>query len=533
MRNASWLLVVPILLSCAAHTAAGDPPPKAAAAAEKKDEPKKDELKAEEVKTKGAVAVGGKQIAYTAIAGSLLIKPHEEEDEAQPAPPEGKGEKPITPTAQMTFVAYVAGEGKDTNRPLVFLYNGGPGSATIWLHMGAFGPKRVATVDAERTVAPYKFTDNPYSLLDVADLVFIDAPGTGFGKIIGKDKEKTFWGVDADAEAFAEFIPQFLTKYGRWESPKYLFGESYGTTRSAVLAAMLEADKGVTLDGVILLSQILMFDIDADGAEYNPGVDLAYQLTLPTYAATAWYHKKLPDAPPQLETFLAEVEQFAMTDYALALGAGNSLDPAKRKAIAEKLHRYTGLPVEYIEKANLRVTGPEFSKTLRDDNATTVGRLDTRYAGPTFDRLSKNADYDPQSAAISGPYIAAYNEYARKTLKFGDERKYKQFVDVFKFWNWDHKFNGFALPHTTNVMSDLAAAMVFNPNLRVQLEAGYYDLATPFYQGVYELNHLVIPQKLQSNISMKFYPAGHMIYQNEQALKQLHDNVAAFIRAKK
>jgi carboxypeptidase C (cathepsin A) len=415
----------------------------------------------------------------------------------------------------------------------MFLYNGGPGSATVWLHMGAFGPRRVITAEDSHTpAAPYRLVDNGYSLLDASDLVFIDAPGTGFGKVIGKDKEKAFFGVDADADAFADFITQFLSKYGRWNSPKYLFGESYGTTRSAVLAMVLQTEKSVDLNGVILLSQILCFDADPDGPEHNPGVDLPYQLVLPTYAATAWYHKKLPDRPASLEALIADAEKFAMTEYAAALAAGNTLEPAQRKAVLEKLHRFTGLSIAILDKANLRITAGVFEKNLQDDADLTTGRLDSRFSGPTMDPLSKDADYDPQSAAISSAYVSAYNDYARKQLGVAADKVYKPRHQVFKFWSWKHDgpLGGFGLPTTTNVMPDLAAAMKYNPNLAVQLEAGYFDLATPFFQGVYEFQHLPLPAKVQGNLEMKFYQSGHMIYANESSLRALHDNVASFVK---
>jgi carboxypeptidase C (cathepsin A) len=363
--------------------------------------------------------------------------------------------------------------------------------------MGAFGPRRVVTGDDSHTpAAPYPVVNNDYSLLDVSDLVFVDAPGTGFSRISGKDREKAFYGVDQDAQAFADFIVQFLGKYGRWNSPKFMFGESYGTTRSAVLANVLETERFVDFNGVMLLSQILNFNFSADDPQFNPGVDLPYQLALPTYAASAWYHHKLPDAHPDLAPLVKEVEQFAMNDYAQALAAGSSLAPEQRKAIAQKLHQYTGLPVEYIEKADLRINGGEFSKTLQDDTDTTTGRLDTRFSGPTLDPLSKEAEYDPQSAAIGSAYVSAFNDYVRKEL---------------------------------NVMPDLAIAMKYNPDLKIQLNAGYFDLATPFYEGVYEMQHLAIPAKLQKNIEFQFYESGHMVYARAASLKALHDNVAAFI----
>jgi carboxypeptidase C (cathepsin A) len=375
--------------------------------------------------------------------------------------------------------------------------------------------------------------NNDYSLLDVSDLVFVDAPGTGFSRLAGKDKEKAFYGVDQDAWAFGDFISQFLSKYGRWNSPKYLFGESYGTTRSAVLSNILETERDVDFNGVILLSQILNFSLDSDFPEFNPGIDVAYQLNLPTYAASAWYHHKLPGAHPDLAPLLTEVEHFAMTDYAQALGAGASLPADQRHAIAAKLHDYTGLPVAYIEKADLRISAGEFEKNLQDEANLTTGRLDTRFSGPTFDPLSKEAEYDPQSAAISSAYVSAFNDYVRKDLKFGENKEYKPEIEVFKWWSFAHKPPGvpFALPGATNVMLDLATAMKYNPQLKVLLNAGYFDLATPFYEGVYEMQHLPIPLDLQKNIEFKFYESGHMVYAHEASLKAIHDNVAEFIRS--
>jgi carboxypeptidase C (cathepsin A) len=432
----------------------------------------------------------------------------------------------------MFYVGYFKKGAASEARPVTFLFNGGPGSSTMWLHMGAFGPKRVVTADDTHSPpAPYAVVNNDQSLLDASDLVFVDAPGTGFSRISGKDKEKAFYGVDADAYAFAEFITGFLSKYSRWNSPKYLFGESYGTTRSAALINLLETDRHVDFNGVILLSQILNFDLSADGPQFNPGVNLAYQLALPTYAATAWYHHKLAGVPGDLPGFLAEVEHFAMTDYAMALQAGATLDPTQRDAVAAKLHDYTGLSVEYIKKADLRINGGEFEKTLQDDSDTTTGRLDTRFSGPTMDPLSKAADYDPQAAAIGSAYVSALNDYVRKALKYGDDKMYKPTISLAGTWNYQHQPPNFFRPlQHANVMSDLAWAMKYNPNLKIQLNAGYFDLATPFYEGIYEMRQLPMPAKLQDNIEYKFYQSGHMVYAHEPALKELHDNVAAFIR---
>jgi len=497
--------------------------------AAKTDTSKSEQFKPEQQASKGSVTVGGNVINYDAFAGTVIVHPKDWDDVPQNADPDPKNK---APEASMFYVAYFKSDNKGAPRPVTFLYNGGPGSSTVWLHMGAFGPRRVVTADDSHTpAAPYSVVNNEYSLLDVSDLVFVDAPGTGFSRLSGKDREKAFYGVDQDAWAFSDFIVQFLAKYGRWNSSKYLFGESYGTTRSAVLSNVLETERDVDFNGVILLSQILNFSLDSDFPDFNPGVDLAYQLNLPTYAASAWYHHKLPEPRPDLAPLLTEVEHFAMNEYGLALEAGSSLPLEQRHAIAAKLHQYTGLPVAYIEKADLRINGGEFEKNLQDESNLTTGRLDTRFSGPTYDPLSKEAQYDPQSAAISSAYVSAFNDYVRKELKFGENREYKPETEVFKWWSFAHKPPGapFPFPGATNVMLDLATAMKYNPTLKILLNAGYFDLATPFYEGVYEMQHLPIPPELQKNIEFQFYESGHMVYAHEPSLKAIHDNVAAFI----
>jgi carboxypeptidase C (cathepsin A) len=257
--------------------------------------------------TQGSVIIGGKAVAYQAEAGVMVIHLKDPMDDDPPPPrDEHSGPPPPQPPeASMSYVAYFRGDKQDSRRPITFLYNGGPGSSTVWLHMGAFGPKRVRTADdTHSAAAPYRVVDNEYSLIDASDLVFVDAPGTGFGHLRGADKEKAFYGVDEDAHAFANFIVEFLSRHDRWNSPKYLFGESYGTTRSAALSSILENEKQLDLNGIILLSQVLNFDDGADAPQYNPGVDLPYVLALPTYTATAWYHHKLPNRPDQLEPLL-------------------------------------------------------------------------------------------------------------------------------------------------------------------------------------------------------------------------------------
>jgi carboxypeptidase C (cathepsin A) len=518
------------------------PAPDAGAKADKSDKTDKPDADGgyfhpEAVGSDGTVTIGGKPIDYHAVVGTLVVHPKDWDD--APQKPDGdkadkdSDDKSNNPTAEaaMSYVAYFKKGVAPGLRPLTFLYNGGPGSSTVWLHMGAFGPQRVVTLDDQHSpAAPYQLVNNDSSLLDASDLVFIDAPGTGFGRIAGPNKEKAFWGVDPDAHAFANFIVKFLSQYGRWNSPKYLFGESYGTTRSAVLINELETERNVDFNGVIMLSEILDFDLNIDAPDDNPGMDLPYVLALPTYAATAYYHKKLNPMPDDLKTFLTEVEQFATGDYAQALEDGNILPDDDRKLTIERLSRYTGLPQDYIRKANLRVNGGEFEKTLQDDTDTTTGRLDTRFSGPTIDPLSKEADYDPQSAAISSAYVSAFNDYVRKTLHFGDGKLFKPEAEI-HHWEFSHVPPGENDPISSvvNVIPDLANAMKYNPNLKILVNGGYYDLATPYFSAVYELRHLPIPRRLIGNVDFKTYESGHMVYAHPEALKELHDNVAAFI----
>ena len=485
--------------------------------------------------TTGTISAGAEHLSYKAVAGTLPVGATDAEDamlSPEGVPRDGKPHPDPDkdpPVARMSYVYYsVAGE--HGPRPITFFYNGGPGSSTMWLHMGSLGPKHVVSADHTPTgAAPYQLADNPYSLLDVSDVVFIDMPGTGFGRLQGKDPGKAFWGLDEDAGAFARFIARFLGKYNRWNSPKYLFGESYGTTRSAVLANMLTNRKDIGLNGVILLSQILFFDTDIDTVV--PGNDLPFALALPTYAATAAYHHKLPQQPAALEPFLKEVETFATGPYLQALAQGDELPAGEKQSVSEKLHGYTGLPVEYLLKSNLRVSGGQFEHTLLGDEDTDTGRLDTRFASPSIDPLSKETEYDPASAAVSSAYVALFNDYARNTLKYGDGLTFKPSAYGTPGFKWDWSRNGqhVSLPAATEVLTDLAQAMKQNPGLHVMLNAGYYDLATPFYAAVYEEHHLPIPQKLAGNIEYDFYQSGHMVYLHQDSLHQLHDRVAAFI----
>lgn len=475
----------------------------------------------------GSVRVGGATIAYNAVTGTLVVHPKDWSDSA------AKDDKD-NPDAEatMSYVAYFKRGAEAARRPITFLFNGGPGSSTVWLHMGAFGPRRVVTADHTHTPpAPYQLVNNDDSLLDASDLVFIDMPGTGFGRIAGKDAAKHFYGVDQDTYAFAVFIRKFLSKYGRWNSPKYIFGESYGTMRGASLALALQ-NENIDLNGVVLLSVILNWDSMPDDPQLNPSNDMPYIVALPSYAATAWYHHALPEQPADLHAFLKQVEHFASTDYALALLRGSELDDAARNAIAAKLHAYTGLPVAYLLKSNLRIEYGAFQKELLGQQELTTGTLDTRFVGPTLDPLSKVAEYDPQSSAISSAYVSTFNDYVRSALGYKGKLAFEPGIPVYASWDYKHQPPGADHPliQLPNVLPDLAAAMKQNPTMKIMVAGGYFDISTPYFEGWVETHHLPIPEKLRGNIEYHYYESGHMVYAHLPSLKQLHDDTAAFIR---
>ncbi len=491
--------------------------------------------------TEGSVTVDGKPINYRAVAGTLTVGSTDAQDAMIGLDghylPDATVDTHAKPqdqpaTARIFYVAYFE-KNPPKNRPITFLYNGGPGSSTMYLHMGAFGPERVVIPQDEthQEGAPYTIEPNPNSLLDVSDLVFIDAPATGFSRVYGKDAAKAFFGVDQDAHAFDRFIRRFLTKYNRWNSPKYLFGESYGTTRTAVLTNLLQ--RHLDLNGSIFLSQILSFDDSADDPQGNPGTDNGYFLALPSMAATAWFHHHVPNQPAQLEPWLKTVEQFAVGPYASALLQGSDLSEADKKQIADKLESFTGVPAAYWIKANLRVSGGEFSKELQSEMGITTGRLDTRYQGPDLNPLSQEAQYDPFNAALTSPYDTAVNQYVRQTLKYGENETYKPSAYGPDF-HWDMRHNPPGLrgwDSSTNVMPDLANAMKRNPRLHILLMGGYFDLGCTYFGATYEDKHLQIPASLDKNISYHFFQTGHMVYVTTSAQKQLHQVTADFIRS--
>ena len=460
--------------------------------------------------TDHTIRAGGQLVPYRATAATMLLK--NDKDEA---------------IGVLYYTAYTRTDAKDASqRPLSFIYNGGPGSASAWLHMGAFGPRRIVTTDAAPTPPPpYQMVDNQNSLIDVTDMVFIDPIGTGFSKPVGKGTGKDFWGVDEDAKALAQFISQYVSRTGRWSSPKYLIGESYGTTRSAVLGNRLERD-GISLNGIVLISSVLDFET----LLFAPGHDLSYELYLPSYAATAAYHKAIP-APANMGAFLTEVRRYAMGDYAAALAAGAALPADRKAAVAKQLSLYTGLSEDYLVRANLRVNLRQYMAELQRSRGLVTGRLDSRFSGPLPDLLTENAPGDPQSNAVTGAFTAAANAYLRGELKFDTQDRYVMGGGNQGQWNWAREGAGQrGWATTTYVGADLTQALVSNPHLRIEVENGYYDLATPFFATEYTVNHLEgLSSDLRDNITLKYYDAGHMMYLYEPALAELKQNVARFI----
>jgi carboxypeptidase C (cathepsin A) len=489
-----------------------------------------------ETRSTGTVTNDGQPIAFDAVAGTLVVhaKDWEDTDAVEADADSSKSDKDKNapkPEASMFYTAYFKQSVPSATRPITFLFNGGPGSSTVWLRMGAFGPVRVVTVDRRHTPSPYATVNNDQSLLDASDLVFVDAPGTGFSRIAGKDKEKAFYGVDQDIHAFTDFITQFLTKYDRWKSPKYVFGESYGTMRAAGLTlALQKAD--VDLNGVILLSDILNWDFMPDDPQLNPGIDTPYIVALPTYAATAWYFNKVPNRPPDLRAFLAQIENFATGDYAQALQKGNDLPDAERQRIAQQLSAFTGLSVPYLLKSNLRIEYGAFQKELLGNQELTTGTLDTRFIGATLDPLSKVASYDPQGSAIGAAYVAAWNSYVRGSLNYKPDIAYKSGIQIYSKWDYKHQPPGADKPliMLPNVLPDLAAAMKQNPDMKVMVNGGYFDVSTPYFEGKMEMRHLPVPATLRGNVEYHYYQSGHMVYVHPPMLIELHDNVADFIR---
>jgi carboxypeptidase C (cathepsin A) len=456
--------------------------------------------------THHAIQLNGQKIDYTATAGNLLL--HNEDGEA---------------TASVFYVAYTADSKTPGSRPVTFLFNGGPGAGTVFLLMGSVGPKRARTSSPAITPpAPYVLADNPDSLLDKSDLVFIDAVGTGFSRIVGHGTSKNFWGVDRDLDAFEQFIERYLTVNQRWNSPKYLFGESYGTARAAMLAYQL-SEHNIGLNGVILMSSVLNY------ADFLPGSDFESESYLPSFAAVAWYHDKLVPKPPSLPAFLDEVRSFARGPYAEALAQGDALPDSERDAIAARVASYTGLDVQYIKQTDLRIWPSRFRKQLLRSESHSVGRFDARFEGSDYDDASERPDYDASVTSVASAFDAALHQHLAQDLHFTPTDRYRIFNDeAGRQWDMKHRQwwgEQLTLPYAA---ADLAEVMRQNPQLRVLSVNGYFDLATPFFATEYDLVHMGLPPSLRGNLQIAYYPTGHMIYLDDGALHTLKGDLARF-----
>ncbi len=457
--------------------------------------------------TKHSVHIAGEEINYTAAAGTLLLKTDDEK-----------------PKASIFYVAYMRDGVEDVaHRPLTFAFNGGPGSSSVWLHLGLLGPRRVLMDEEGGPLPPpFQLVNNEYSLLDVTDLVFIDPVSTGYSRPVPGEDAKQFHGVTQDIESVGEFIRLYTTRVQRWSSPKFLVGESYGTTRAAGLSAHLHQTLGMYLNGIMLVSAILNFQ----SARFDLGNDLPYILFLPSYAASAWYHKKLPDSlqSKPLREFLREVEAFAAGDYNVALMKGDALSGDERAAVIDQLVRYTGLSATYIEHTNLRINIHRFVKELLRDERRTIGRFDSRFKGIDRDAAGERHEYDPSYAIIQGAYTAALNHYMRSVLAFKSDRLYEILTANVQPWDYSKFQNQYV-----NVAEDLRRAMTYNPFLQVFVANGYYDLATPYFATEYTFHHLGLDPELQGHVTMGYYEAGHMMYLRRLSLAALKNDLASFI----
>jgi carboxypeptidase C (cathepsin A) len=497
-----------LFLSSAAYSAdqgtpAGDTPtPEAKAQAPKPDpDVAKASVEEDAQPKKRSISLHGRSLNYTVTPGTLTIR----NDDG-------------TPTASMFYTAYsVESRGP---RPVTFLFNGGPGSSTMWLHMGSFAPVKV-DASLPETVAgpPFRYGPNQDTLLDVTDLVFIDAPTTGLSRPLGKAEPKDFFGVDKDIDAFSRTIQRYLTKYGRWNSPKFIIGESYGTTRAAGLSKAL-SDKGVQLNGIVLVSTVLNFaDFAGDQSMVN---------FLPTYAADAWYHGKIRPKP-DLTSFLAEARAFAAGPYAAALQKGGAISEEEKQSVAQQMARLTGLSADYILRSNLRVNPNRFQRELLRGQRQIIGRIDSRYVGTEADPVGENPSYDPQASAITGAFVGAFNDYLFRDLGYSSPLTFRpnNYAGIGNDWNFQHNAPD-GQQFAADTSSDLAQAMRENPRLKLLSVNGLYDLATPFFGADYEIGHMALDPRIAQNVRYTYYPAGHMMYLDPGSARQLKSDLAAF-----
>jgi carboxypeptidase C (cathepsin A) len=461
------------------------------------------------VQTKHSVKIGGQEIKYTATAGTILLKLEDG-----------------TPKASIFYVAYTKDDASDASqRPITFSFNGGPGSSSVWLHLGLLGPRRVQMGDAGALLPPpYRLVDNDVSLLDISDLVFIDPVSTGYSRAVPGETPQQFHGVTPDVESVADFIRLYTTRNKRWSSPKFLAGESYGTTRAAGLSGYLQQRYGMYLNGIVLISSILNFET----AEFDAGNDLPYILYLPTYTAIAWYHKKLPAdlQSGDVQKAVEESRKFAVGEYTDALMTGDALPAARRAEITQKVARLTGLSPDYIDRTNLRIEIQRFTKELLRSERRTIGRIDARFTGIDRDAAGERPEFDPSIAAIIGPYSGMLNNYVRNDLKFDSDLPYEVLTGRVRPWSYAPYENRYV-----NVAETLRSAMTQNPFLHVFVAKGYYDLATPFFAADYTFDHLGLDPTLRGHLSGAYYEAGHMMYVHPPSLAKLKADIAQFIKS--
>ncbi len=466
------------------------------------------------------ITLNGKPLAYTVTCGTLVLKEEAEKEGL------AEGEKA---RATVFFVAYVLDKSESVaessqSRPITFSFNGGPGSSSVWMHLGLAGPKRVVLDEiGHAPPPPYSLMDNNYSLLDATDLVFIDPVGTGYSRMVAGEKLKTYHDYKRDLESVGEFIRLYTTRYARWSSPKFLIGESYGTTRAAALSNHLFDRYGIALNGLMLISIAL----DMQTLRFDHGNDLPPVLFLPTYAATAWHHQQLStelQAKP-LRDLLDEVTAFAMGEYESALLQGNRLSAELRQKLAAKIADYTGLTEAYVLRSNLRINIHRFCKELLRDDAKTVGRLDSRFTGVDRDSVGEQFEFDPSYANLYGAYAACLNDYVRRDLGYENDLPYEVLKSLYLDWGWDQFSNRYA-----SVSESLRQAMSKNPHLKVFVANGYFDFATPHLASDYTFSHLGLDATREKNIETAYYEAGHMMYIHEPSLKKLSGDLHRFLR---
>lgn len=469
---------------------------------------KKEPPKEETITTTHAITINGVDTPYKAIVGTQLLK-------------DDKGD----PKASIFYLAYVKeGVENQKTRPVTFCFNGGPGSSSVWLNLGIFGPKRISIDDDGMAFKyPLQLLENPYSILDITDLVFIDPVSTGYSRPVPGEDAKQFHGVDEDVQSVAEFIRLYTTRNELWESPKFLAGESYGTTRAAALASELHDKQYLYLDGILLISTILDFGLISNSSA--AGNDLTYLCYLPSYTAAAFYHRKLPpDLQDSLSDTLAKVEGFVYNEYTQALFRGDNLGEDRRKVIVDKLSRYTGISKEYIDMSDLRMNMLRFTKELMRKERRTIGRFDSRVKGISSDPCGSSMDFDPSMEIILGPFTAAFNEYVRSELNWKIDDEYKILTSV---WPWNY---GDACRQSLNVSDKLKEVMEKDPALEVYVASGYYDLAIPYFSVEYTLSHLGLEPSLRSNITSRNYEGGHMMYLYKPTLVKMKEDISQFIQ---